>query len=256
MNNSAQLLLLASLICFRAVAETSSTIDDPHSTNPPQGPLENTADHVASLGWDSNYISEGRNNLNKGGIFWSSIMSQHENLTLYAIAGRADSMHYSEWNLGVEYTISLKANLEINLGYQNIQSYGDERFSDNELFSSLTYAGIEWLTPSLNYVYSLGARGYFIEAALHSSWHVSDSLTVTPYIAQAFDFKYVTEEHNGKNHFQFGIEVEYQYNQSIVLSGHISHTLAQEDIKLEADLGTLESSLDHSFSGVTLIWLF
>ncbi|WP_065187396.1 hypothetical protein [Shewanella woodyi] len=253
MNNSALLLLL---ISFTTLAEASSTIDDPHSTNPPQGNPGKIVDYVASLEWDSNYISEGRNNLDKGGIFWSSIISHHENLTLYAIAGRADSMQYSEWNLGFEYTVSLKANLEMNLGYQNIQSYGDERFSDNELFSSLTYAGIEWLTPSLNYVYSLEARGYFIEAALHSSWHVSDALTVTPYIAQAFDFKYVTEEHNGKNHFQFGIEAEYQYNQKLVLSGHISHTLAQEDIKLEADLGTLESSLDHSFSGITLTWLF
>ena len=252
------LYLLTSLciMAFSANADTNSAIDDSHSTNKFAVQESSEIQYLLDLGWDTNYISEGRNNLEKGGIFWSTAAVQYQNVNVYAMLGRGDSEHYIEWDIGIEYTIALTESFETTLGYQRVESYGDERFSDNELFGSLTYSGVEWLTPSVNYTYSIGAGGYFVEASLHSSWELTDKLTLTPYATQAFDFQYATEDYNGQNHFQFGIEAEYLLSQNISLSGHISHTVAQEDIKLEAEVDDITSGLDQSFSGVHLTWLF
>lgn len=250
------LLTSLSIMAFSADADTNSAIDDSHSTNKFAVQESSETQYLLDLGWDTNYISEGRNNLEKGGIFWSTAAVQYQDINVYAILGRGDSEHYIEWDVGIEYTIALTDNFETTLGYQRVESYGDERFSDNELFGSLTYSGVEWVTPSVNYTYSIGAGGYFVEASLHSSWELTDKLTLTPYATQAFDFQYATEDYNGQNHFQFGIEAEYLLSQNISLSGHISHTVAQEDIKLEAEMDNMPSDLDQTFTGMHLTWFF
>ncbi|MGS0730529.1 hypothetical protein ACVBKF_30300, partial [Shewanella sp. 0m-11] len=170
--------------------------------------------------------------------------------------GRGDSQNYIEWNFGIEYGFQLSENLSGSVGYQRLEFYGDERAHDNELFSSLEYTAVEWLIPSVSYTYSTEAAGYFVEVSLHSNWELAEGLTVSPYVTQSFDFQYVTEEHDGPNHFQFGVEAEYQLPNNLVLSGHISHTIAQEDIKLEARNDGITGSLDETFAGLHLSWNF
>ncbi|NRD72137.1 hypothetical protein HQQ94_02565 [Shewanella sp. VB17] len=250
------LVLSLTIIPFAIMADTNVTIDDSHNTRKFTPNTENNTQYLIDLGWDSHYISEGRNNLPKGGIMWSSVAIQHNNLNVYARLGSADSLHYNEWNLGLQYTFALTENLETTLGYQRLEFYGDQRCNDNELFGLLTYSAIEWLTPSINYTYSTEASGYFVEASLHSSWELINGFTLTPYLTQAFDFQYVTEEHNGRNHFQLGIETEYLFNHNITLSGHISRTFAQQDITLEANIEKPESGLDQTFAGIHFTWIF
>ncbi|QYJ97510.1 hypothetical protein K0J45_18760 [Shewanella alkalitolerans] len=232
----------------------TGTVDDSHINNiisHSEGPDTNV---ILDLGWDSKYISEGRNNLDKGGIYWATAAVQIDDLTLFTTVGRGDSQYYIEWNMGLEYGFELGDNLSAALGYQRIEAYGDERCGDNELFATLEYTGIAWLTPSLSYTYSTEAAGYFVEASLHSEWPVSDRLTLTPYVTQAFDFQYVTEAHNGPNHFQFGLEAQYQLADRLVLSGHLSRTLAQEDIKQENP--DAKGSLNNTYAGLHLTFSF
>ncbi|WP_076413259.1 hypothetical protein [Shewanella sp. UCD-KL12] len=256
MKNTAHLTFLSCCIIasFSAQADNVSNLDDSHNINKLPKNEQAETQFIVDLGWDSEYISEGRNNLDKGGITWGTVAIQHGDLNVYATGGRADSQDYTEWNFGLEYGIALADNVEASIGYQRLEFYGEDRDSDNEIFSSLAYTGVEWLTPSIAYTYSTAAGGYFVEASLHSSWELATGLTVTPYITQAFDFQYVTEEHNGANHFQFGVEAEYLINDQIVVSGHFSHTIAQEDIKLEADGN--QSSLDQTYAGIHLTWSF
>ena len=233
---------------------TPGTVDDSHINNIISHSKSPDTNFILDLGWDSKYISEGRNNLDKGGIYWTTAAVQIDDLTLFTTVGRGDSQYYIEWNMGLEYGFELGDNLSASLGYQRIEAYSDERSGDNELFATLEYTGIEWLTPSLSYTYSTEAAGYFVEASLHSEWPISDKLTLTPYITQAFDFQYVTEEHNGPNHFQFGFEAQYQLADQLVLSGHLSRTLAQEDIKQENPDTT--ASLNNTYAGLHLTFSF
>ncbi len=232
---------------------SSSVIDDNHLNNAISYGQPETS-WLLDLGWDSKYISEGRDNFDNGGIYWATAAYQYNDLTFYASLGRGDSNAYIEWNIGVEYGFSLSDNLEAAVGYQRLQGYGDNDCDDNELFASLTYTQWEWFTPSLAYTYSTEAAGYFVEASIHSSWPITPKLTLTPYITQAFDFQYATEEHDGANHLQLGIEAAYELLPQFTLSGHISQTFAQEDIEQEA--GNSSRDLDETFFGAHLTWEF
>ena len=202
------------------------------------------------IAWDNHYISEGRDNLDKGGIAWGVASFEKDNLAIFVVAGRADQVHYIEWNAGLEYTLSIHDDLDATFGYQRLEFYGDERASDNEFFSSLTYNGFSWLVPAINYTFATEAGGYFVEVSLHNPWEINEQLTITPYVVQGFDFQYSSEQHDGANHFQFGLEAEYQLSDSMALSAHISHSIAQDDIKQQASDDSVQGNLDQTYAGV------
>lgn len=214
------------------------------------------SEFALDMAWDSEYISEGRNNLDKGGIAWGVASVTQDDLVGFAALGRGDQTHYVEWNFGVEYTIHLHQQLEATVGFQRLEFYGDERGSDNELFSSLTYTGIDWLVPAVSYTYATEAAGYFVEVSLHSPWDITEQFNVTPYIVQGFDFQYMTEQHDGTNHIQFGVEAGYSLSDSVELSVHFSRTKALEDIKREASADGVTGGLNQTYAGVHINWDF
>ncbi|ABI40906.1 conserved hypothetical protein [Shewanella sp. MR-4] len=202
------------------------------------------------LGWDSKYVSQGRNNLEHGGIYWMNASVEYGNLTTYALVGRGDSQAYTEWNIGLEYALHLSEDIEAHVGYQRIEGYSNSRCQDNELFAELAYNAVTWLVPSASYVYSTEAAGYFIELSLHSYWQLSERFILAPYITQGLDFKYRTEDHNGRNHLQFGLEANYDLADNMSLGGHISHSIAQADIEQEATANGDFSSQDQTYAGI------
>jgi hypothetical protein len=202
------------------------------------------------VAWDNHYITEGRNNLDQGGIAWTVVNVEQNDLAVYAIVGRADQVNYVEWNLGLEYTLHLANDIDATVGYQRLAFYGDEPCSDNEFFGALTINGLTWFVPAISYTYAIEAGGYFVELSIHNPWEINQYLTLTPYIVQGFDFQYSSEQHNGANHFQFGLEAEHQLNDSMALLAHISHSIAQEDIKQQARVDEIQGSLSQTYAGV------
>ncbi|WP_285163739.1 hypothetical protein [Shewanella goraebulensis] len=208
------------------------------------------------LGWDSKYISEGRNNLADGGVYLGGASVTSGDLTTYAAVVRGDTEHYTEWNFGLEYALHLHEDLETIVGYQRLEFYGDERGHDNEFFAEIAYTGVNWLIPSIAYTYATEAGGYFVEVSLHSPWQLTEQFSVTPYITQGFDFQYATEKHNGANHFQMGVEASYALSSNMTISAHFSHVIAMDDIKKEAEVNGYTGSLDESYGGIHLSWSF
>ncbi|MCL2917285.1 hypothetical protein [Shewanella litorisediminis] len=204
------------------------------------------------VGWDSKYVSEGRNNLPHGGIGWAGASATVGDLTAYALVGRADAAHFTEWNFGVEYQLHLHDTLEAFVGAQRIENYGDVRCSDNELFAELAWTAWDYLVPSIAYTYSTEAGGYFVELSLHSNWHLGEQFILSPYLTQGFDFQYVTEDHNGANHLQFGLEATWAFSDNLSVSAQVSRVIAGKDI--EVDQG--EEARDETFAGVRLAWAF
>ncbi|MGI2098158.1 hypothetical protein [Shewanella glacialipiscicola] len=250
--------MMASILCLLGINglsygafanESLEHIDSSSHSLLPSEKIESLA-VTLDLGWDSKYISQGRNNLQDGGIYWLNTSVQYGYWTTYALVGRGDSQAYTEWNLGLEYGFNLVENFDANLGYQRIEGYGSSRCQDNELFAELAYTATPWLIPSINYVYSTEANGYFVEMSLHSFWNITDHFSLTPYITQGFDFKYRTAEHNGKNNLQFGLESNYQLSPNMSVSGHISHSIAQGDIEQEATANGDTSSQDQTYAGI------
>lgn len=211
-------------------------------------------EYAIELGWESKFVSEGRDNLTSGGVYWSGFAAQYQNLNGYARVGRGDREHFVRWELGLEYTDSVTDTLEATIGYQRLEFYGDERTNDNELFSTLTYNGFGWVTPSINYTYATEAGGYFIELALYGAWQASHTWRLSPYALIGLDYQLATEQHNGLNHIQFGLESEYALSHHLNLTGHISHSIALDDI--EKEVGHSSHELNETFAGIYLNWTF
>jgi len=254
------IVLLASLIlaglsfnahCKARVESSPLHINDNHRKKPVND-SDDQSNFLAELGWDSKYISQGRNQLDSGGIAWGKTSYTIDNLSLFAVLGRADSEHYIEWNFGFEYGFNLSETVEASFGYQRLEFYGDERASDNELFASIAYVETDKLVPSLAYTYSTEAEGYFLEFALHSTWELTDNLLLTPYIIQGIDFGYVTPDYDGLNNLDTGIEIEYTIIDDCMILAHLSYSFAQDDIKREHENRT--SNLDEFHYGINLSW--
>ena len=127
------------------------------------------------LGWDSKYVSQGRNNLAKGGIYWMNTSIQYGNLTTYALVGRGDSQAYTEWNIGLEYALDLSEHLEANLGYQRIEGYSSSRCQDNELFAELAYTAKPNKENVQNLVADMLTANGFIEIWCNSLTRLANS---------------------------------------------------------------------------------
>jgi len=191
------------------------------------------------LGWDSQYVSEGRDNIGVGGAWWGGAAVSFDALTAYATLVRADREFFSEWNLGLEYELSLGEDWRGSLGYQRVEIVADENFSDNEWFASLSWWVNPKLVPVVAYTYSGASGGYFVELSLYSHWQLTENLELTPFVTQGLDYQYMTEIHSGRNNLQWGIKAVWALNDGWSTTLQLAHSEAQGDVDLQGEGGDL-----------------
>ncbi|MCH1919678.1 hypothetical protein L9G15_09555 [Shewanella sp. A3A] len=190
------------------------------------------AETAIYVDWESKYISEGRNNLPSGGVIWSGIDYQNGSVLLFERQGVASSENYVEFNGGIGYQLQFD-DWQLIGSYTRLEFFGDERCYDNELAAALEYQAWQWLTPSLVYTHATAANGGFLEFTLAGHWPLNDSLELSPYVTQGWDFGFATADYDGRNNLQFGLIGELQLNPQLALSLHLSRSIAQQDIKHE-----------------------
>jgi len=191
----------------------------------------------AGVLWESRYVTEGRDNLKEGGIFSLETAVDLCGFALGAWAAVGDSEEYQEFNFFAEYHHRL-GEFEMYAGYTRLEFYPDHE-SDNELSAGVSYQGIPYLIPATDYVHSTEAGGSFVEVSLRSELaFLEERLTVSPYILEGFDLGYATEEFDGPNNLQVGVEVSYSLLKWCDLIGYVAHSWAHEDVEREG-LGDL-----------------
>ncbi|QDO83732.1 hypothetical protein FM037_11430 [Shewanella psychropiezotolerans] len=210
---------------------------------------ENHLSVQVEFGGETQYITEGRDQLDDGGIIWGEMVMEYASIHLYSSLGQASRQNYREWQLGISYDVFETETFDGIIGLQFVEIYGDERESDAEFASAVAYRGIGWVTVSIDHTYSLQSNGHFIELSLHGkSVELAGKGLVTPYVSQAFDFQFANEEYNGANHVQFGIEARYPLSQKLSLSGHMSHVIPQGGIKRDVSF----EAKQQTFAGVSI----
>ncbi|MGI2258522.1 hypothetical protein [Shewanella sp. GXUN23E] len=213
--------------------------------------------YEAVIGWESNYVQQGRRFDNDAGRYWAILSASWQQTTLYTELNRGDGLNYTETKFGIEYAFENTGDFEWSVGYHHIEFYGVERARDNEFFTDLAYIGWSWLTPSLNYTYATENSGYFVELALSHEWQINEEFTLVPYILQGFDYDYVTDDHNGDNHRQVGLELIWQWTEAVELCVHLHHAFEGTDIRREyGDTNLVPEGSDITWGGLFLIWDF
>lgn len=180
--------------------------------------------------WESKYVSEGRDNLNSGGIFSFEATSGYKNLTGGAYFATADRESYEELNLFVEYGFELKS-VEGYFGYTRLEFINDDEY-DNEISLGIAVNSISYMIPALDYTYSDKATGGFLEFSLRSEIKFMEGqLILEPYILEGFDFGYASEAYDGPNNFQVGMDFTLTFINSVNMVGSAAHSWAQEDVE-------------------------
>ncbi len=186
----------------------------------------------ASLAKQSRYISEGRDNLTEGGIFAFEALAHWQALTANMWFGQGDSNSYKELNLGLEYAFEWRV-AEFSFAYSRLE-FLEENERDNELSVGVAFNEVFNITPAFNYVYSTEASGGFLEVSLRSKFEIEQySTTIEPYVMEGFDFGFASKDHDGRNHFQVGVDFTVRLSKDIDFFANINHSWAHEDVKRE-----------------------
>ncbi|MEX0324705.1 MAG: hypothetical protein AB3N33_01320 [Puniceicoccaceae bacterium] len=180
--------------------------------------------------WESRYVSEGRDNLDQGGLLAGEIDMGWENLVFGAWFAVGDSVAYEELNLYLEYGFELGP-LEAHAGYTRLEFTADNE-SDNEVHFGIAYGDLPHLVIGATYTYSTGANGGFLELFASTDFSLLEGrLVVEPYVLQAIDFGYASAEHDGLNNFQAGLAIHYPIADKSALFCSINHSWAQKDVR-------------------------
>ena len=185
--------------------------------------------------WESKYISEGRDNLEDGGLFSVEGSAELQGATLGVWFATGDRESYEELNVSIEYGFAAGP-VDAYIGYTRLEFLEDDE-SDNEIGAGIAVDGIPWVIPGLDYTYSTEAEGGFLEISLRSEIALlEDRLTLEPYLLEGFDFGYASEEHDGANHLQVGVDIALTLTDQVNLLGSVAHSWAHKDVENE-DLG-------------------
>jgi len=193
-------------------------------------------DAAFTAGWDSIYLAEGRDDLGDGGLYYADFSGTVGPVALGTWFADGTDVDYNEWNIFGEVGAELADGLEGYLGYTHLIFFdGGEKSDDNEVGAGLTYAIGEYLEVAADYVYSFEASGSFVELAIASPYEVTEDFAIAPYAILGLDFGYRTDEYNGWNHFQLGIDAEYVIGERFAIGGFAAYAFALEDIQKEED---------------------
>jgi len=197
---------------------------------------------------DSRYVSEGRDNLESGGIVsadvsWSKEMGKDGTLCLGAWYADAWDEPYSELNLSVGYTVDLDP-VELGLSYTWLDFIEDD-VDDQELQLSLGFNVKDSVDMSIGMVYSEEADGTFLEVGIAREYAIKDGVVVVPFAILGINEGYVSDEHDGLNHLNVGLETSWNLSESVSLGAYMSYTMGLEE---DAD----ESLEDFFYGGLCL----
>jgi len=196
--------------------------------------LESSA--AATFGWDSIYLAEGRDDLEDGGLWYSEFAGEAGPLAVGAWYADGTEVDYNEWNLFGELGFALTEELSAYVGFTYLAFFEEgEKSEDREIGVGASYAIGDYLEAAADYVYSFEAEGSFVELALAAPLEPVADLALAPYALLGLDFGYRTEEHDGFNHFQVGIDAEYALAENFAVGGYAAYAFALEDIDKEED---------------------
>lgn len=201
------------------------------------------------VGYDSRYISEGRNNLVAGGITWVQLNHDLKNgLSLLGLYGAGKD--YDELNLGIVYTQTY-SDVEYYFSYTRLEFFEDN-LHDNELGlgAGYSFSTAIPLRLAVDAVYSIEAHGMFVEFSLGSDLTVNEALVISPYIKAGLDVGYASDGKKGHNHSALGAVVAILQSDSLSYNLSLEHSIAQQHVKKETN------QKNHSWFGFHLVYNF
>lgn len=207
-----------------------------------------------SLGADSRYVSEGRDNLDgEGGVAWANLVGH-----VHAVGGsifgevlgmQAVDANYQEINLGLGYEREFGAfTMVAAVSYLWFpQEKGDD--DDIEFVLGGEWACDSGLGVAAEAVWSTEAEGWFGEVQLYYEAQICDRFTLKPSVILGLNQGYVSDEHDGVNHLAFQLEGAVALTEHLEASIHATYSEPLDERPGESlrDLFWLGGAVSYSF---------
>lgn len=188
---------------------------------------------TGSLGvaWDSKYVTEGRDNLEEGGLVSTALDVSAFGFTANAWLADGYDVDYTELNLGLAYGLEF-GGFEAYVGYTYLHFWSEEPDADDhEIGAGIAYTELGWLVPAVDYVYGYESGGSFVELSVASEIPlIEDVWNLVPAVILGLDFGYASNEHDGANHVQLQLATEYALTETVTLGGYVAQSLALDDV--------------------------
>ena len=185
---------------------------------------------AAGLNWDSKYVSEGRDNLNEGGLMSVNldISTPLETGELFFAGWYADSIDtaYTELNLGIGYGLSFDK-FDLAIGYTWLDFSGPSA-TDNEFSLEMVSSTLGTVDLGAAFVYSTEAGGTFIEL-IASTEIERERFNLTPYALLGINQGFIPGERKGLNNLQLGIEASTPLSDKVELGGYLAYSIALDE---------------------------
>jgi hypothetical protein len=202
--------------------------------------------------YDSRYVTEGRNNLQRGGIVWLSLdneIIEHVSVNLVYGYATSSNVNYDELNLIFEYANTV-GKVDWYVNYTSLHFFKDE-LTDNEIGFGISYPLFESFERFTDILYSVEAAGFFAETGIRFNHTMNTQWLFSAYLLAGFDFGYISPTHDGHNHSAIGAEINFALNDQMTLSAIFETTRGGSDISREQGIKS-----NHNWVGVGLSTTF
>jgi hypothetical protein len=173
--------------------------------------------------WESRYVSEGRDNLDKDSLAGTTVEASWRGTSLgfwYAASPQTD---YHELNLIAAYGYVWEG-FEAKVSYTHLRFFSDKAY-DNEVGAGLAYTELPLhFSAGIEGYYSFEAEGAFVETVLGSEIELHERLTLTPSAILGFNQGYIPDGHDGPNHATLMIEARTPLFKGLELAAYAAYT--------------------------------
>ncbi len=215
--------LLPLLVLFSASAIATES-DNPLRFDNQFGHQEEHPFHMHA-GWDSRYVSEGRDNLDGDGILSGTLEASWKPLSLGLWYGNSPAADYDELHLSAALGWAWR-DLEWYAGYSHLR-FPIDGGHDHEVAAGFNWSALPvGLDLGVVAYYSFDADGAFGEATLGREFEISECFSLKPSIVFGINQGYVTDGHDGANHIALGAEGAYTFTEAFSAEFHASYNLA------------------------------
>ena len=174
-------------------------------------------------GWESRYLTEGRDALRGGSLFVAGAELSWEGLMARVWRGHAAGGGYGEWkfSLGLEKEVG---DFGFSTGFTHLRFPGTGKH-DNRVSAGVSWSGLPWKVGlGAEAYYSFEAGGWFGEVSAGRGFAVTDRLGLEVSAALGVNQGFVADGHDGANHWALRLGAEYEVSESLAVTAHAEYS--------------------------------
>lgn len=205
------------------------------------------SERALSLGLDSRYISEGRDNTGEKALRHMGFAQTLGDFNGGLWYGQSSFEDYYEFNLSVGHSAKL-GDFTLASGYTYLH-FSANAPDDHELSLDLTSDDAWLIDLSISAYYSYRSKGTYLLADIAYSLALSEAISIAPYLSLGGNYGYVSDEHRGVDHYGAGLRGEFLLTEGLSLFTYIASI---EPIDKAED----ESLVSATWLGASLAYVF